>query len=463
MQRWHVTLICGAAAVVVAAVVEDLAPVSTPTSTAIAPPSIVKALSASTDVVRGAGFDARVALDQSALLANTPEERLVVVTLDGHASDGPELPVNVSVVLDASGSMGAEGKMDYAKRAVGELLLAMDDDDHVSVVTFADRAEVVLENSPVLDPERLVRHVLAVSEGGGTNLHAGLSEGFSQARRASDGEAVDRIVLLSDGRANLGITDPDELSSLVSAWTERGFSVSTLGLGLDFNEDLLASLADRGAGSYHFVDDPSELQALFQDELHRAQALAAGAVAVTLVPAPGVEIVEVLGYESAPRGGGERVLVGDLHASQSRKVVARVRIDPSTVGSRDVLSVQISQRDAPSTALELDARVHDDAAVVAASVNVEIAALAAEAEAAVLSQQATMAFERGDTQRMRRLVTQSLERASSAASAYDNAKLRAMESSLEERFSTMEVAKPGSAEALYQVKRAKEADRNAAY
>ncbi|MCB9758991.1 MAG: VWA domain-containing protein [Alphaproteobacteria bacterium] len=427
MQRWHLTAGLAGSVALAALIVPQLqATVQTP------PPSpLVK----NTPEDPVAPPEARVlgkleltaGLDHPVVLAGRIEERLLVMTVRAADSNlGEERPVNVSVVMDRSGSMAGRGKMDYARIAAKELVEALDARDRFSFVTFSDRAELVVPSSPVLDPGALFRAIDRVYEGGGTNLYDGLTEGLAQVRAHADDASVNRVVVLSDGNANVGISDPGELARLAGRWSDQGVSVSTIGLGLDYNEDLLAAMSDRGGGTYRFVDDPDTLAMIFQDELHQMTSVAASGVSLE-INLPGAQLVEVYGYDVEPSTSGFRVWLGDVYAGQTRKVVAKVRVPSGTAGLEPMVAqVALDELGAPVDYIPVPvlAKVTADVHEVDRVVNRELAVIGTSAQSSALADKAARAYAEGRQKDSIQLIQASQLVAGEAASRYNDPSLQ---------------------------------------
>ena len=169
-----------------------------------------------------------------------------------------------------------------------------------------------------------------LTTGGGTNLFGGMTVGLEELRAAVGG--VRRMVVLSDGQATVGPADATSLARLATDARAERISVSTLGLGLEFDRNTLMAIADAGGGVYGYVNRPDGVADLFTEELEKASHLVAAGVEVNFEPAHGVELIQVFGYEAwdgKSTGRGWDALVGDVHAGESRKVVIKVRVDPS--------------------------------------------------------------------------------------------------------------------------------------
>jgi Ca-activated chloride channel family protein len=458
MQRWHLTLLLAVQAAFAAAFLPDwtrATPVFVPIAPAeAAPAKWVEAESGHLRVLAG--------LDQDVVLAGSPSERYLVLTVDGTAERaGPERPYNIAVVLDRSGSMAAEGKLEFARLATDTLLTALDERDRFALVTFSNRAQVLAASAPVLDALTLRKRLKSIRAGGGTNLGAGLRAGISQLQPHATPETLDRIIVLSDGRVNQGETSSDVLAQWASAAGADGITVSTIGLGLDYNEDLLAHMAEWGGGSYNFVSDPGDLAAIFSAELDRMGSVVAEGVAVEVRPGSGVEILDVLGYQFTATDHGIRIPIGEIIEGESRKVVLKVRLPAwHTDQTLPVAEVQFTRTDgqSPST-LSVNAVASADPSRIAGSINAGLAVLGNQAEASDLADQAVREWEAGNVNGMRDLFASSALLVGEAASRYDSPALKKQAESLRGDQVLLEAASPASREGRYQAIWQKEKNR----
>ena len=345
------------------------------------------------------------ALDQSAQLLGSGEERHLVVTLDAPPHAERRQPVSMAVVMDRSGSMADEHKIQNARLAAQELLLQLGPQDRVSLVAFSSGARVVLPLQPVRSRASLSAAVRGVTPGGGTNLQRGLEAGLEQLRALDDGGySQRRLVVLSDGLANEGITNRDSLAAMAGSQTERGVTVSALGLGVSFDDYLLSALADAGGGRYDYVSRATDLSALFSQELEKARSVVGKGVSLEVSLAPGVEVLEVYGYQAydgARTSDGYRAFVGDVHAGERRKVVARLRVPDQQLGAQDVAQVRVRYQDLASGSQALhsfsvQALVSDDPGLVQASVQADAARLVGKALAGMALERGTQLWRQGD-------------------------------------------------------------------
>lgn len=234
-------------------------------------------------------------------------------------------PVNVAIVLDRSGSMRG-AKLENAKKAAKEALARLGGDDVVSVITFESEVQVIVPATKLNDRERVMRAIDEIREGGSTAIFAGVSKGAEELRKFKDPKQISRMVLLSDGLANVGPASPEELGRLGASLAKEGITVTTLGLGLDYNERLMSKLAQMSDGNHAFIKDPKELASVFQEEFGDILSVVAQDLRVVVHCAEGVRPVRVLGREADIRSERVEVTMNQLRAGQEKYVLLEVEL-----------------------------------------------------------------------------------------------------------------------------------------
>ena len=239
-------------------------------------------------------------------------------------------PINVCVVLDRSGSMGSERKMEYAKQALYTLIDQLHEEDVLSLVIYDDLVDVIREPGGVHTKQDLKRLVSRISPRGSTNLGGGMIEGLRQVEHAFRRGFVNRVVLLSDGLANAGVTDPHELGGIVSNYRNRSISLTTMGVGLEYNENLMTTLAESGGGNYYFIESPHSLASIMHKEFDLMTSLCANNVEIELRCGKEVVLNDVVGYEWKKELDRYLITVGDLYGGEHREVTLELNAPKGT-------------------------------------------------------------------------------------------------------------------------------------
>lgn len=235
-------------------------------------------------------------------------------------------PMALSLVIDTSGSM-AGPKIENARLAASSLLEGLSPGDLVSIDTFATEVRALAPPTIVgagsLAP--LFEAVRGLSSGGGTNLHGGLLAGEAHAA-ASARHALRRLIMISDGQANIGPASPELLGDVASRGTELGVQVSAIGVGLDYDEHTLGELARRSSGRLYHLEQPSELAAILDQEVRLLADTVATGATLELSPGEGVELLSAELVDARREGAALRVDLGALYAGQRRELLFQVRV-----------------------------------------------------------------------------------------------------------------------------------------
>lgn len=241
-------------------------------------------------------------------------------------------PLNIAVVLDRSGSMGDQKKMDFAKSALTALIDRLSSNDILSIVIYDDVVEVLKPAGRVGNKRDLHRLLDRVYPRGSTNLGGGMIEGYRQVERYADKEFTNRVVLLSDGLANQGITDPNRLNSIARKKRSRLISLTSMGVGLDYNENLMVGLARNGGGNYYFIEHPRSIAHILHREFEALSTTFAQNAFIELRLGKGVRLVDVIGYEWSQNGEGCKIALGDLPSDMTSELTLELQV-PSGAGT----------------------------------------------------------------------------------------------------------------------------------
>jgi Ca-activated chloride channel family protein len=323
-----------------------------------------KGVTVTTEVVQDKvlkGADGRVTVSLNLAAARLP-------MLD----NAPAQAADLVIVLDRSGSMEGQ-KLNDARQAVIRLLDQVSPADRLALVTYSNGVQTQSALVPMNEANRrqLTSTVAQVYAGGGTNLGGGLERGIDLLMRAPASERQRKVILISDGLANQGITDPMALGRMASAAVEHRFSISTVGVGLDFNETLMTAIADQGAGHYHFLENPQTFARVFETELQATRHVAAADVSIRIPMESGVRLISAGGYPIHHEKDTAVIHPGNLLSGQSRTLFLTFQV-PTDVQREIVLGqVQVTYQDGDESHMVKASRpmtvacVADPAAVIA--------------------------------------------------------------------------------------------------
>jgi Ca-activated chloride channel family protein len=320
--------------------------------------------------------------------------------------------VALVVVIDKSGSMAEARKIDFVREAAHRLVDELQPGDRFALVAYDDRVEVPIPSEAFEDRRLAHRVIEGIGPGGSTNLGGGLVEGFRQVRRGYDPDGINRVLLLSDGLANRGVTSPDELSRIAAAEGESGLSVTTFGVGLSFNEDLLASLAESGRGTYYYIDRAQRIPELLAREFTTLQSVCAADVEVTIEVHAEVVIREVLGYRFRRDGNRYVISLGSLSEGERRRVMCRLAPPRWARGSHRVGEVGVRYvlpggKRPQSISQELRLNWLEERTAVSREMNRDVTERSAVFQASAARQKAAALVDKGDVAGAQQVLSES--------------------------------------------------------
>lgn len=316
---------------------------------------------------------------------------------------GPRPPVDLALIIDRSGSMSGD-KIRDVKTASLKLLDTLQPADTVTLISYSSDVRRHTTRLTVAEGREMLRnHLLGIESGGGTALGPALMQALDdlEAGLKDDGRLT-HALLLSDGLANEGEQRPDVLGARAAKAFTRGISVSTLGVGLDYNEDLMTKLADQGGGRYHFIKDAEAIAGILDDEMKGLVATVARSMQLDLTPTPGTGVAKVFGYPTVRDGVRTTARIGSIGAKQTREVIVRLALPALTTPkvALGTLSVGYSDITADSMPRRVDVplfvELATDATVMQKSERPEVTVRVAEVEAAERLEVAARAADRGD-------------------------------------------------------------------
>jgi Ca-activated chloride channel homolog len=295
----------------------------------------------------------RAALSHTALTASFPETIALKIDLAAvrGVSSGERSPLNLALVIDRSGSMGEQGKMEYAMRAARLLVENLSDQDIVSVIAFSEGATVLSPAGLAVNKQFLNHRLSEVVPDGPTNLSAGLLEAFAQIDSKASEDQIKRVIVLTDGVANRGVTSRTKLGRIVETAREKGIGISTLGCGEKFDEKMLIQLAEVGGGRYTYIRSPEQIPEAMAQELGGLLDVVAQNVTVEVKAVAGLEITGIDGWiMDQPRTsftfdlgdlreGDHGILLlelarKDFSLGQTAQIETTFTLDPTDTGQR---------------------------------------------------------------------------------------------------------------------------------
>ncbi len=283
-------------------------------------------------------------LDCDLLAVEQADELTLLVELTAPAVQNAEAraPATLQVVLDRSGSMAGD-RLDGARRALLGLVDRLDPTDNLGVVAFDDEVQVVVPAGPLRDKMAAKRAVAAVYPGGSTDLSAGYLRGLQEARRVA-GPAGSTVLLVSDGHANAGVTDPRQLGKVAAEARTHSVTTSTLGFGLGYDERLLSALARGGAGNELFAEEADTAGALIAGEVTGLLSQVAQAASLLVRWTPQVSALLLLNeLPATPVEGGVMVELGSFYAGETRRLVLRLQVPGiSALGLAQVATLDLT-------------------------------------------------------------------------------------------------------------------------
>jgi Ca-activated chloride channel family protein len=314
------------------------------------------------------------------------------------------VPTALTLVIDTSGSM--RGKpIEHAREAARKLVDKLDDGDVVALYTFSDSAEMRVAATTLdsMSRRRIMNVIEELDARGGTNLFDGLNQGGSQLARSGTSHPVRRLVLISDGKATVGPTDLASFGHLADTGFGSGVQITSIGVGIDYDEVTLNTLAVRSSGRLHHVEHSDDLTRVVQKEMDLIDGTMATDAAVEIVAAPGVRLLGADGVNATWGGAGRlRVPVGAMFGGQTRELTVRFMLDERKEETRTLLSARLVFKDPHNGGVErvqealVQSTVTGDEALLQTAGNVRAQNIVATQRAAQLATRATAQLNAGD-------------------------------------------------------------------
>jgi len=386
-------------------------------------------------VMNSAAFARQIKLDVSlsnpVLIAGKKQTTYLKIGLTGFEmkGDAQRTPANVAIVLDKSGSMQGE-KIKKAREAAMMVIDQLSGKDIVSVVAYDNNVSVLVPATKASDKSAIRAGINRLSAGGSTALFAGVSKGSAEVRKFLDKNRVNRVILLSDGLANVGPDTPGELAALGASLIKEGMSVTTIGLGLGYNEDLMTQLAQRSDGNSYFAESTKDLTRLFKAEFGDVLSVVAQELVVKIQCADGVRPVRTIGREADIAGNTATAVINQIYSTQEKYLLMEVELPAGRKNkSMNVAEVSISYANMETKTTDtlsstIAARFTDSKERVADSVDRDAMIAAVTQLATEKNELAVVLRDKGDIEAARKLLVENGTFLATNAVILESAKLK---------------------------------------
>ena len=282
--------------------------------------------------------------------ADTRQNVLVKMTGTGTAM-GARMPLNLYLILDRSGSM--EGPpMEYMKRACSYVVDLLEPNDILSIVAFTDQAELIMPARRVVNKQLIKQHIDMLQVGNTTDLYGGIQLGAGQVASVASSGHVNRALLFTDGEPTAGIKDFSSIVGQVAEQKSRGVTLTALGFGSDYNEELLAAIAKRSGGNYYYITRPELIPEIFRKELETLMNVVARNVKLRVNTSRWVQVRQI--YNKLPTFGhrSAEVTLADIERGQTQTAIIEMELGNRPGGKYRVAKVEVIYDDSVTAAAE---------------------------------------------------------------------------------------------------------------
>lgn len=318
-------------------------------------------------------------LSSPIVLVNEKAPNYLKVSLKGFPVKATERPpLNIALVIDRSGSMSGD-RIEKAREAAIMAVEVLGENDTLSIIAYDSGVDVIIPAMKIKDKKALIRQInQELTPRGMTALFSGLSKGIGEVSKFLDPNKVNRIILLSDGQANVGPTSVKELSELAKMAAQKGIAVSTFGIGNDYNEDLMTSIASYSDGNHAYVANVSDLESIMDKEFRDSMSVAAQNFEIVIELAKGAKPIRLLGRDGEIKNNKITVNMNQVYANQEKYVL--LELEPMTgqlneeklLANVDVSYVNAVTKKSEKQSMPINISYTDQKEVVAKNVQEEV-------------------------------------------------------------------------------------------
>jgi Ca-activated chloride channel family protein len=365
-------------------------------------------------------------------------------------------PVNVAFVIDKSGSMSGP-RIAQAREAAILAINRLKSEDIAALVVFDHRVDVLIPAQTVRDPGLFTNVVQRIGTGGTTAIYDGVLRGSDEVLKNKHLGRLNRVVLLSDGQANVGPARVGDFSQLGASLLAQGVSVSTIGLGLGYNEDLLLELARTSDGNHAFARDPSDLIQIFNREFNDVLSSCAQTVSVDIDLLPGVQAIKAVSRDGTIAAGKAQFLLNQVYAATEHYVLLEVEVGSERAigGDQDLGTVKVAYSRPGGVRETLDVPVRgrftasDDE--VKSGMDTKVSEVVLEQVARARAREAVTLRDKGQHEQARQLLIQNASEIEGFAAAVPTASPQLID--LGQRYGTLSTIAPSAAPSVLDTQR----------
>jgi Ca-activated chloride channel family protein len=309
-------------------------------------PASLKEKEIKTNIAPSTGeFNMKVELDRTMILSNGKQSLYLLVQFDvpeSSKSSSTRPRLNCGIVIDRSGSMGEKNKLEFARYSAAQLVDSLTQRDNLTIVEYDDLVSTLYPSSPVTEKATIKKLINTLEPRGSTNLCGGMLQGIDEVKKSYQQGFISRVILLTDGLANQGITNPQQIAALVRNARMQGISISAMGLGLDYDENILQMIAENGGGNYYYIESATQMAHIFKQELNTLTEAVADNVQFKFVHDQAIDSVAVYGYESSVDGKTVLVPLSSLHSGEKRSLLLKVSLKTGKNPKQSLGTIEIT-------------------------------------------------------------------------------------------------------------------------
>ena len=283
-------------------------------------------------------------LDYDVLTMERPHQVYMMARFVGGSSPvaNKRRPLNLSLIIDRSGSMSG-AKIDYTRQAAQFMVQNLSPLDYLSIVLYNDQVETLIEPALVVNKDAITQKIEKIRISGTTNLSGGWLQGCTHVEHNFSSQRLNRVILMSDGLANRGVTDATKLINMASKrFALENISTTTMGLGTDFNEDLMMAMANAGGGAFYFIESPEAAPTIFNEELRGLLSVVGQNLTITLTLTDHVSKIKQLNaYPEFSDKNVNSYRLGDVYGDEEKILILELDIPAlQTLGETEIATLK---------------------------------------------------------------------------------------------------------------------------